>query len=289
MFFYNLRQLERTLLYQTMAEHDQTWLAQASRTGRAKTHFAPNGWGCGCRIASVSRREGEASARAGLGEPPEGWDTLDPKTGAPVGIDKGFAYAPGATWHPDLDKYPYELARGVVAANLKDGVLERWVTHTETRVKEELARPEYAGKKAQDVSTAIRKSLSTGERVAVAVMDAQSLRALRVAQDVKSASGHVTQTVWLSDDTAIKQALHRTGQELPLGGYARLEAVLERALYVEHSGDLKLVYYQTGADIAVAVVKTTADRGELYLVSMRRSSQKELDKAVSSGQAVAWR
>lgn len=62
-----------------------------------KTHFAPNGWGCQCRITSVTRREGEASARAGLGEPPADWQTLNPKTGAPLGIDKGFDYAPGAS------------------------------------------------------------------------------------------------------------------------------------------------------------------------------------------------
>jgi len=61
-----------------------------------KTHFAPNGWGCQCRITSVSRKEGLASVQAGLGEPPEGWDKVDPKTGAQVGIDKGFDYAPGA-------------------------------------------------------------------------------------------------------------------------------------------------------------------------------------------------
>ena len=34
-----------------------------------QTHFPPNGWGCHCRIASVSKKEGLASARAGLGEP----------------------------------------------------------------------------------------------------------------------------------------------------------------------------------------------------------------------------
>lgn len=62
-----------------------------------RTHFAPNGWGCRCRITAVSRREGEASAQAGLGEPPEGWDRIDAKTGAPVGIDRGFDYAPGAS------------------------------------------------------------------------------------------------------------------------------------------------------------------------------------------------
>ena len=61
------------------------------------THYPPCGWGCQCRVESVSRLEGEASARAGLDEPPGGWDRLDPKTGAPVGIDKGFDYAPGAS------------------------------------------------------------------------------------------------------------------------------------------------------------------------------------------------
>ena len=59
-----------------------------------QTHFAPNGWGCGCRIIGVTRREGQASASAA---PPEGWDRIDPKTGSPVGIDKGFNYAPGAS------------------------------------------------------------------------------------------------------------------------------------------------------------------------------------------------
>lgn len=60
------------------------------------THFAPNGWGCRCRIVAVSKREGEASTKAGLGQPPKGWNAIDPKTGAMVGIDKGFDYAPGA-------------------------------------------------------------------------------------------------------------------------------------------------------------------------------------------------
>lgn len=55
-----------------------------------KTHFAPNGWGCRCEIFPV-----KAPAAGAMTKPPAGWDTLDPKTGAPVGIDKGFDYAPG--------------------------------------------------------------------------------------------------------------------------------------------------------------------------------------------------
>jgi Phage Mu protein F like protein len=60
-----------------------------------RTHWAPNGFGCHCRITSVTRREGEASERAGLGDPPAGWDAIDPKTGEQVGITKGFGFAPG--------------------------------------------------------------------------------------------------------------------------------------------------------------------------------------------------
>lgn len=62
------------------------------------THAPPNGWGCSCYITGARTREG---ARRVGGKPDkqleDGWDRLDPKTGVPVGIDKGWAYAPGET------------------------------------------------------------------------------------------------------------------------------------------------------------------------------------------------
>ena len=58
-----------------------------------QTHSPPNGWGCQCRVTPVTQAEAEKS---GYTEPPQGWDAIDPKTGAPVGIDKGWDYAPGA-------------------------------------------------------------------------------------------------------------------------------------------------------------------------------------------------
>lgn len=60
------------------------------------THFCPNGWGCQCRIVAVDAKEYAKAQAEGRAEPPAGWDTIDPKTGAPPGIDKGWAYAPGA-------------------------------------------------------------------------------------------------------------------------------------------------------------------------------------------------
>jgi len=61
-----------------------------------QTHFPPNGWGCKCRIVPVDAAQYRAAQKLGLAEPPAGWDKIDSRTGAPVGIDKGFAYAPGA-------------------------------------------------------------------------------------------------------------------------------------------------------------------------------------------------
>lgn len=81
-----------------------------------QTHFPPNGWGCRCRVVAVRAPvDGDAT------EPPEGWDEIIPETGAPPGIDKGWAYAPGASADRALrelvaDKlagYPPELRRQV--------------------------------------------------------------------------------------------------------------------------------------------------------------------------------
>lgn len=67
-----------------------------------KTHFAPNGWMCHCRIDAVSAEEYAKAKANGKAQPPAGWDVIDPKTGAPVGIDKGFDYAPGANTDTSL-------------------------------------------------------------------------------------------------------------------------------------------------------------------------------------------
>lgn len=65
-----------------------------------ETHFPPNGWGCGCRVVSVAK-PGPSDAT----EPPEGWDVVDRDTGAPVGVDEGFDYAPGANVETEMRQF----------------------------------------------------------------------------------------------------------------------------------------------------------------------------------------
>jgi hypothetical protein len=52
------------------------------------THYPPNGWGCQCRVKGKNNP-------AQVGQAPDA--EIDPGTGEPVGIDKGWGYMPGNT------------------------------------------------------------------------------------------------------------------------------------------------------------------------------------------------
>lgn len=65
------------------------------------THYPPSDWGCSCYV--VGARTAAGVRRLG-GDPdkklPDNWKALDPRTGAPIGIGKGWDYAPGASVAP---------------------------------------------------------------------------------------------------------------------------------------------------------------------------------------------
>lgn len=98
-----------------------------------EAHYPPNGWGCSCYVigansmASAVRRGGNADLKL-----PDNWRDLDPKTGAPFGIDKGWAYAPGRSVASTVTILAEKLAAlpAPVAADLvgtwPDRIFEAW-------------------------------------------------------------------------------------------------------------------------------------------------------------------
>ncbi|ALF02060.1 MULTISPECIES: phage head morphogenesis protein [Salipiger] len=87
-------------------------------------HFPPNEWGCSCYVSGA---RSEAGVRRLGGDPskplPDTWQEIDPRTGEPEGVGKGWGYAPGASVTEELirivrDKVatlPPEIARAFVA------------------------------------------------------------------------------------------------------------------------------------------------------------------------------
>lgn len=63
-----------------------------------RTYYPPSDWGCSCYV--VGARSAAGVRRLG-GDPekrlPDGWKAIDPSTGAPIGVGKGWDYAPGAS------------------------------------------------------------------------------------------------------------------------------------------------------------------------------------------------
>lgn len=68
-----------------------------------RTHYAPNGWGCQCYIIAVSADEARRWGYRLIEQPPD--DGIDPRTGAPMGIDKGWEYMPGARGRDELGDF----------------------------------------------------------------------------------------------------------------------------------------------------------------------------------------
>ncbi|MDD5539207.1 MAG: phage minor head protein [Candidatus Marinimicrobia bacterium] len=114
------------------------------------THYVPNGWGCKCRVTGATLKDYEKAKAAGKAEAPP--SPIDSKTGAPVGIDKG--------WNYNVGKAAYGRSRTPDPGKLEDLPLRR----VRYSLPEKLAGkklPAALGPKSRNVSD-LRKSVPEG-------------------------------------------------------------------------------------------------------------------------------
>lgn len=209
------------------------------------THAPPNGWGCRCRVTGARTFAG--AQRLG-GQPgkqlPDGWQKLDPKTGAPVGIDKGWAYAPGRTAAPDiavlapkLETLPPEPSVGVIQDWVRSTLFARWFENP------------------------------TGVFPLARIPDGD---AGRIGAQLRVAS--------ISAETAAKQKAEHA--ELSILEYARVQQIIDQATEVIQDGASNLIYVFVDPDSGghVLVVKATVTGRGLFVTSFRRLSIREADR-----------
>lgn len=104
--------------------------------------------------------------------PPEGWDAVDAKTGAPVGIDTGWGYAPGESAASTANLVDLKvtaqvgrdeaLARAYTAQLVADGAYQNWYSSIERQVT--ALAPKTNNMNAGDAVNFLSNSRDRGQR-----------------------------------------------------------------------------------------------------------------------------
>lgn len=218
--------------------------------------MTPNGWGCKCWVRQVTRAEAE---RRGISAPPVVPDQIvkNERTGTekivPLGIDPEWARNPG--------KMRLQGMEAVLAEKIE-------------ALPEDIARAAL-----RDIATgrAVRQILSGALPGAVPVTVLPAAIAGRL--------GAQTTLVRLSHETAGKQL--RNHAEIFAQDYGRLVDLVESGrIIAQRDGHIALV--GRGDLPWIAIVKSTRDGRELYLVSFYRiASARYLQKVEARG--AVWR
>ncbi|MDO5058575.1 MAG: hypothetical protein Q4D82_01375 [Neisseria sp.] len=93
--------------------------------------------------------------------------------------------------------------------------------------------------------------------------------------------GTVTGKVWLSEDTLAKQFFNHP--EIEFEHYTEISRVLNKADLIVQVNDLKIAFVRRDNEILKAVVKTTQNKDELYLVSLFAAKEKEIKRTREKG------
>ncbi len=187
------------------------------------THAPPNGWGCSCKVYGARSEKG---VRRLGGDPdkalPPGWDARDPRTGAPPGIDKGWAHAPGATVADEIiaqlraraAKLPAPLADALGREiDEREGARAEAETRAMHRLLEDLLPAPAARQIIEEVRRAPDALLGPAEQAAILAYTKEGIyRPLNAALRARAAEGAAALSI---EQAAFTAVLDRALARLP--------------------------------------------------------------------------
>jgi hypothetical protein len=249
------------------------------------TFYPPNGYRCRCSVIALSerdmQRDGKVLSQSGehnlvethkvYNKKGDSYPTIAYK--APDGslhtTDRGFGYNAGRmNYRPNLDQYDRGLAHEFAKAEMGGAEFKAVFKQLSEEFYEVKGRLKIDGKPDNAEKIDIRNKLSRQVKFAAGVL----------SKEVQQRTGLKRATVWLSDDTLIKQVDSREGQGFAEDYYAFLPEFLANPDHIIRDGRELIFTTQRNQEYLWAVLKYIDDVKEVYLQSYRISNEKEIRK-----------
>lgn len=289
-------------MYDAVADH-RTRPAHAAMDGLVyryddpfwTTFYPPNGYNCRCTVVALAERDIERSGRIVGKSTPENFvetHKIYNKKGdsyptmaykAPDGslhtTDRGFEYNAGRmNYRPDLDRYDRGLAHQFAKAEMGGPEFKTTFERLEKEFYEVKGRLKTDGKLSNTQLYKIEDTLTNERHFAAGV----------IAKGVQDKAALEKSTVWLSDDTIIKQINSRAKEVFPAELYEHLPDIYnapDRVVINRKDGK----YYfgkKIGGVWYLAVTKYLHKKKELFLESFRRTNQNQLESLAEKFESV---
>ena len=249
------------------------------------TFYPPNGYRCRCSVIALSdrdmQRDGKVLSQSGehnlvethkvYNKKGDSYPTIAYK--APDGslhtTDRGFGYNAGRmNYRPNLDQYDRGLAHEFAKAEMGGAEFKAVFKQLSEEFYEVKGRLKIDGKPDNAEKIDIRNKLSRQVKFAAGVL----------SKEVQQRTELKRATVWLSDDTLIKQVDSREGQGFAEDYYAFLPEFLANPDHIIRDGRELIFTIQRNQEYLWAVLKYIDDVEEVYLQSYRISNEKEIRK-----------
>ncbi|MGY6773604.1 phage minor head protein [Gallibacterium sp. ZY190522] len=246
-----------------------------------QTFYPPNGFNCRCTVIALSQRQldsekltVETAELESYVNEKTGYRTTGVKLGDQLfTADKGFDYHAGrSVYKPNLDNYPEALAHQFAKREMGGESFKLDYQQFQRELKPYLPQlSELSGTEKSDKLVEIRNHLRKEYKFAAGVLSKNT-------QEIMQTS---LKTVWLSDDSLIKQIVNRESQNFTAEDYSVLPLITNDPDNIINTRDkhYQLLKQINGKKYTIVLKVLTS---EIFVQSFRKLKDKEWDKLVAT-------